>query len=55
MSTPSCALRPSPLRRALAEASCSSPFELKGCLELMLLLQKRALLAQPATPSAVGK
>ena len=39
----------------LARASCSSLFELRGCLELMLLLQKSALLAPLATPSATGE
>jgi hypothetical protein len=41
--------------RALAHASCSSEFELKGCLELMLMLQKSALLAAHPNPLAVGE
>lgn len=37
---------------ALAHASCSSVFELKGCLELLLLLQRSALQADHPNPLA---
>ena len=44
-----------PRCRALAHASCSSVFELKGCLELLLLLQRSALQADHPNPLAAGK